>query len=145
MKILILGAGQVGGTLATHLASETLDITLVDLDEVRLRELRSRLDIRTVAGWASHPQVLREAGAEDADMLIAVTGSDEVNMVACQVSYSMFRTPAQDRPGALGRLRQRKVPVRRRAHAGGCVHQPRAGGDRQRPIALGKPRRPAGS
>ena len=93
MKILILGAGQVGGTLATHLASETLDITLVDLDEVRLRELRSRLDIRTVAGWASHPQVLREAGAEDADMLIAVTGSDEVNMVACQVSYSMFRTP----------------------------------------------------
>lgn len=93
MKILILGAGQVGGTLATHLASETLDITLVDLDEVRLRELRSRLDIRTVAGWASHPHVLREAGAEDADMLIAVTGSDEVNMVACQVSYSMFRTP----------------------------------------------------
>ena len=93
MKILILGAGQVGGTLATHLASETFDITLVDLDEVRLRELRSRLDIRTVAGWASHPQVLRDAGAEDADMLIAVTGSDEVNMVACQVSYSMFRTP----------------------------------------------------
>ncbi|MCY4212583.1 MAG: Trk system potassium transporter TrkA [Gammaproteobacteria bacterium] len=93
MKILILGAGQVGGTLATHLASETLDITLVDLDEVRLRELRSRLDIRTVVGWASHPHVLREAGAEDADMLIAVTGSDEVNMVACQVSYSMFRTP----------------------------------------------------
>ncbi len=93
MKILILGAGQVGGTLATHLASETLDITLVDLDEVRLRELRSRLDIRTVVGWASHPHVLREAGAEDADLLIAVTGSDEVNMVACQVSYSMFRTP----------------------------------------------------
>ncbi len=93
MKILILGAGQVGGTLATHLASETLDITLVDLDELRLRELRSRLDIRTVVGWASHPDVLREAGAEDADMLIAVTGSDEVNMVACQVSYSMFRTP----------------------------------------------------
>ena len=96
MKILILGAGQVGGTLAHHLvneANEGFDITVVDRDEMRLRELRTRLDIQTVLGWASHPDVLRQAGAEDADMLVAVTGSDEVNMVACQVSYSMFRTP----------------------------------------------------
>ncbi len=96
MKILILGAGQVGGTLAHHLVNEAsagFDITLVDRDEARLRELRTRLDIQTVLGWASHPNVLRRAGAEDADMLLAVTGSDEVNMMACQVSYSMFRTP----------------------------------------------------
>ena len=92
MKILILGAGKVGGTLAEHLANEAFDITVVDSDASRLRELRDRLDIQTVAGWASHPDVLRSAGAEDADMLIAVTGSDEVNMVACQVCYSTFRT-----------------------------------------------------
>ena len=93
VKILILGAGQVGGTLAAHLANEAFDITVVDRDEALLRELRSRLDISTVAGYAAHPDVLRRAGGEDADMLVAVTGSDEVNMVACQVSYSMFRTP----------------------------------------------------
>ena len=92
MKILILGGGKVGGTLAEHLANEAFDITVVDTDRARLRELRDRLDIQTVTGWASHPHVLREAGAEDADLLIAVTGSDEVNMVACQVCYSTFRT-----------------------------------------------------
>jgi len=95
MKILILGAGQVGGTLAEHLASEAFDITLVDRDPNRLRDLRDRIDIQTVQGLASHPDVLRRAGADDADMLIAVTNSDEVNMVACQVCYSLFRTPTK--------------------------------------------------
>ena len=95
MNILILGAGQVGGTLAEHLASEAFDITVVDVDGDRLRELRDRLDIRTIHGYASRPDVLREAGAPDADMLIAVTPNDEVNMVACQVCYSMFRTPTK--------------------------------------------------
>ena len=93
MKILILGAGQVGGTLAENLAKENSDVTIVDADAGRLRELRDRLDIQTVEGMASHPDVLRRAGAEDADLLVAVTNSDEVNMVACQVSYSLFRTP----------------------------------------------------
>lgn len=93
MKILILGGGQVGATLAEHLANEAFDITVVDHDEERLAELRDRLDIQTVAGWASHPDVLRRGGVEDADLLIAVTGSDEVNMVACQVAYTHFRTP----------------------------------------------------
>ncbi len=93
MKILILGAGKVGGTLAAHLAGEAFDITVVDRDGELLRELRNRLDVQTVVGSASHPDVLRQAGAEDAEILVAVTGSDEVNMVACQVSYSMFRTP----------------------------------------------------
>lgn len=95
MKILILGAGQVGGTLADNLANEGFDITLVDSSAAALEELRNKLDIQTVQGWGSHPDVLRRAGADDADMLIAVTSSDEVNMVACQVCYSLFRTPTK--------------------------------------------------
>ena len=95
MKIIILGAGQVGGTLAENLAGEQNDITVVDMDADRLIELSDRLDIGTINGHGSYPSVLRQAGAEDADMLIAVTNSDEVNMVACQVAYSMFRTPTK--------------------------------------------------
>ncbi len=95
MKILIIGAGQVGGTLAANLASEDFDITLVDHDTAVLSELRDKLDIQTICGPGSHPDVLRRAGADDADMLIAVTSSDEVNMVACQVCYSLFRTPTK--------------------------------------------------
>ncbi|HDS0921288.1 TPA: Trk system potassium transporter TrkA [Pseudomonas putida] len=95
MKIIILGAGQVGGTLAEHLASEANDITVVDTDGERLRDLGDRLDIRTVQGRGSLPTVLRQAGADDADMLVAVTNSDETNMVACQVAYSLFHTPTK--------------------------------------------------
>jgi trk system potassium uptake protein TrkA len=90
VKILILGAGQVGGTLAESLAQEAFDITLVDIDGERLQDLGMRLDIQTIEGSASHPNVLRKAGADDADMLIAVTSSDEINMVACQVCYSLL-------------------------------------------------------
>ena len=93
MKILILGAGQTGGSLAEHLANEAFDITLVDHDEQRLKDLKDRLDIRTVHGHASRPDTLLAAGADDVDMLVAVTNSDEVNMVACQVCYSLFQTP----------------------------------------------------
>ena len=95
MKIIILGAGQVGGTLAEHLASEANDITVVDTDGERLRALGDRLDIRTIQGRGSFPTVLRQAGADDADMLVAVTNSDETNMVACQVAYSLFHTPTK--------------------------------------------------
>lgn len=95
MKIIILGAGQVGGNLAAELASEANDITVVDTDGIRLRELGDRLDIRTVFGRGSFPTVLRQAGADDADMLIAVTSSDETNMIACQVAYTLFRTPTK--------------------------------------------------
>ena len=95
MKIIILGAGQVGSSLAENLASEANDITLVDNDEAALRALQDRLDIRAVAGVASYPDVLQAAGAEDADMLIAVTDSDETNMVACQVAYTIFHTPTK--------------------------------------------------
>jgi trk system potassium uptake protein TrkA len=95
MKIIILGAGQVGGTLAGHLASEKNDIVLIDKDSNLLRELQDRLDIATIAGHGSHPGVLERAGAKDADILLAVTDSDEINMAACQVAHSLFRTPTK--------------------------------------------------
>lgn len=95
MKIIILGAGQVGGTLAEHLAGEANDITIVDTDAERLRKLGDRLDIRTIVGKASFPTVLRQAGADDADMLVAVTNSDETNMIACQVAFTLFHTPTK--------------------------------------------------
>jgi trk system potassium uptake protein TrkA len=95
MKIIILGAGQVGGTLAEHLANEQNDITVVDTDGDKLRVLQDRLDIGTVTGEASHPNTLLKAGAEDADMLVAVTNSDEINMMACQVAHTLFHTPTK--------------------------------------------------
>lgn len=95
MKITILGAGQVGGTLAEYLAHENNDITVVDIDGAKLHELGTRLDIRTVVGHASYPMVLRQAGCEDADLLVAVTNADEVNMIACQVAHTLFRTPTK--------------------------------------------------
>ncbi|HHO3379687.1 TPA: Trk system potassium transporter TrkA [Morganella morganii] len=93
MKIIILGAGQVGGTLAENLVDENNDITVVDTNPDRLRQLQDKFDLRVINGAGSHPRVLREAGAEDADMLVAVTNSDETNMIACQVAYSLFNTP----------------------------------------------------
>jgi len=95
MKIIILGAGQVGATLAENLAGEENEITLVDIDSDRLHELQDQHDLQVVSGHCSHPDILRQAGAEDADMVIAVTRSDEVNMMACQVAYSIFNTPTK--------------------------------------------------
>ena len=80
MKIIIIGAGQVGGTLAENLAGEKNEITLIDSDQEILAELQDRLDLQVVCGIGSHPDVLKKAGAQDADMLIAVTNSDESNM-----------------------------------------------------------------
>ena len=95
MKIIILGAGQVGSSSADILAGEANDVTLVDIDPSLLRTLQDRLDIRTVEGNASHPSILQQAGAEDADLLLAVTNSDEVNMVACSVASAMYDTPTK--------------------------------------------------
>jgi len=95
MKILILGAGQVGSSLAENLASEANDITIVDTNDKTLQQLQDRLDLRTIQGHASHPDIMRAAGAEDADMLVAVTDSDETNMVACQVAATIFHTPTK--------------------------------------------------
>ena len=95
MNIIILGAGQVGSTLAENLAREENDITVVDTHPERLRELQNRIDIGTVLGSASYPDILAQAGAENADMLIAVTNSDEVNLIACQIAYQLFHTPTK--------------------------------------------------
>jgi len=118
MKIIILGAGQVGSSVAANLASEANDITIVDVDVELLRELQDRLDIRTVVGEASYPDVLLRAGAEDAEMILAVTNSDETNMVACQIAYSLFRTPtkiarvrARDYLGYPGLFRPESIPI----------------------------------
>lgn len=83
----------MGSSVAHNLASESNDITVVDSDDQLLQDLQDRLDIRTVAGNATHPELLLRAGADDADMIIAVTNSDEVNMIACQVCYTLFHTP----------------------------------------------------
>ncbi len=95
MNIIILGAGQVGSSVAENLSSEANDITLVDMNVTLLDELSDRLDIQTVVGHASHPDVLKQAGISDADMLVAVTNSDETNIVACQVAHSLFHTPTK--------------------------------------------------
>ena len=93
MKVIILGAGQVGATVAESLVSEQNDITVVDVEPARLRALQDRFDLRTVTGSASHPAVLEEAGIDDADLLIAVTQSDETNLVACKLAARMFNVP----------------------------------------------------
>ncbi|SFK80534.1 trk system potassium uptake protein TrkA [Nitrosomonas aestuarii] len=95
MKIIILGAGQVGSSVAESLVSEANDITMVDVDSERLSLLQDRLDLRAVVGNASHPSVLVSAGAEDADMILAVTEHDETNLVSCKLAASMFNTPTK--------------------------------------------------
>lgn len=95
MKIIVLGAGQVGVTVARNLALEDNEVTVVDTDAAILEELENNSDLRTVNGPASYPEILRLAGAEDADMIIAATDSDETNIVAIQIAYTLFRTPAK--------------------------------------------------
>ena len=110
MKIIIRGAGQVGRSVANALASEANDITVVDQNAELLIDLQNRLDLNTVKGHAAQPDVLRKAGAEDADMILAVTNSDETNMVACQVAYTIFHTPTKiARVRAQGYLDQPKL------------------------------------
>ncbi len=95
MKIIILGAGQVGSSIAEILSRENNDITLIDRDRGLLNSLQDKMDIRTIVGEASSPEVMIQAGADDVDLLLAVTNSDEVNMVACQVAHTLFKTPTK--------------------------------------------------
>jgi len=92
MKIIIVGAGQVGGTLAENLVGENNEISIVDTDGEKLRELQDKMDLQVVVGQGCHPDVLRQAGAEDADMVIAVTSDDATNMITCQICSSLFNT-----------------------------------------------------
>ena len=92
MKIIIIGAGQVGGTLAENLVGERNDITLIDTNADILHELQEKMDLQVVIGNGSHPDVLMQAGAEDAELVIAVSSDDATNMIACQICYSLFNT-----------------------------------------------------
>ena len=95
MRIIILGAGQVGASVAEALASEINDVTVVDQSSPCLAQLSDRLDVRTVTGNAALPSVLRSAGIEDAEMLVAVTQSDQTNLVACKIARHMFNVPTR--------------------------------------------------
>lgn len=90
MRVIVCGAGQVGSTIARHLASERIDVTVIDSDPAQAQRVDESYDVRGIVGHASHPEVLERAGAANADMLIAVTRFDEVNMVACEVAYALF-------------------------------------------------------
>ena len=93
MKVIICGAGQVGWQIANHLAGERNEVTIVDFNPELVRRATDTLDVRGIAGFASYPDVLEKAGAKDADMIIAATQSDEINMVTCQVAHSVFGVP----------------------------------------------------
>lgn len=95
MKIIILGAGQVGASVAEALASEDNDITVVDQSALNLAQLADRLDVRTVTGNAALPSVLRSAGIQHTEMLVAVTQSDQTNLIACKLARNLFSVPTR--------------------------------------------------
>jgi trk system potassium uptake protein TrkA len=109
MKIIILGAGSVGGTLAKNLVGEQNEITIVDTNADKLHVLQDKMDLQVVNGQGSHPDVLQKAGAEDADMVIAVTSDDATNMVACQIAFTLFHTPTK-----IARIRSEKILAHRK-------------------------------
>lgn len=95
MKIIICGAGQVGFNIARHLATDNNDVTVIERSTALIDKIRSSLDVQVIQGHASHPDMLEQAGTADADMIIAVTQADEVNMVACQIAHSLFDVPTK--------------------------------------------------
>ncbi|HEX4024719.1 MAG TPA: Trk system potassium transporter TrkA [Steroidobacteraceae bacterium] len=117
MKILILGAGQVGRTAAYHLSREPAnEVTVVDQSEDVLRDLQDRLDVRAVAGNGSYPNVLEAAGIADTDILVALTSSDEVNMIACEIAHTLYRTPTK-----IARIRAPEYTSRAQLFAEGAL------------------------
>ena len=95
MNVLILGAGEVGFGIAQRLATEGNDVVVIDTDAERLQRVADTMDVKTITGFAAHPSVLKQAGAANADLLIAATTNDEVNMLACQVAHSLFKVPTK--------------------------------------------------
>lgn len=95
MKVIICGAGQVGYGIAERLSAEQNDVTVIDVSTTLIDAIRDSLDVKGIVGHGAHPDLLAQAGAEDADMIIAVTLYDEVNMVACQVAHSIFKVPTK--------------------------------------------------
>ena len=101
MKSIVCGAGVVGQSIAGSLAKEGLDVTVIDESQEAIRKISDTLDVKTIVGAASAPSILESAGARDCDILIAVTKSDETNMIACQIGYSLFNIPIK-----ISRIRQ---------------------------------------
>ena len=95
MQVIVCGAGQVGSNIARYLSSENADVTVIDQSPELVQKLVESLDVKGLVGFASHPDVLERAGAADADMVIAVTYADEVNMVACQICHTLFEVPTK--------------------------------------------------
>ena len=95
MRIIVCGAGLVGSSIARQLASENNDVTIIDQSPETIQKMNETLDVRAIEGYASHPNVLEQAGARDAEMIVAVTQNDEINMVACQVAHSLFEVPTK--------------------------------------------------
>ncbi len=125
MKIIILGAGRVGESVADSLVSERNDITVIDTDAERLRDLQARFDLRGVVGSGIEPAVLAEAGARDTDLLIACAAQDETNLVCCKMAQLLFNIPTRiARVRSLG-FRVRYPAAGRRRFCGGPHHLPR--------------------
>ena len=101
MRVIICGAGQVGYNIASYLSREDNDITVIDQNQAAINKVNDTLDVNAILGHAAQPDTLAAAGANDADMVIAVTHTDEVNMVACQVAHSLFNVPRK-----IARIRQ---------------------------------------
>ena len=145
MKVIICGAGQVGWQIARHLSGERNDVTVVDSNPDLVRRATDTLDVQGIAGFASYPDVLDRAGARDADMIIAATYSDEVNMVTCQVAHSVFginRKIARIAQPVLSAVDLfRPLPPGPHAHRRG--DQPRTGSGLRRPAAALGARRPS--
>ena len=95
MKVIVCGAGQVGYNIAKQLAAEQHEVTVVDNSASLIKRVSEQLDVRSIVGHASRPDVLQQAGARNCDMLVAVTLADEVNMMACQVAHSLFEVPVK--------------------------------------------------
>ncbi|MGE4372857.1 MAG: Trk system potassium transporter TrkA [Xanthobacter sp.] len=95
MRVVICGAGQVGFGIAERLAAEQNDVSIIDSDARQIQMVTEQLDVRGIVGWGAHPDVLARAGIDQADMIIAVTLHDEVNMVACQVAHALFNVPTK--------------------------------------------------
>ena len=91
MKVIICGAGKVGTSIAKHLVAQKNDVTVIDRSDDLINKLREKVDLKTIVGSASNPSVLKEAGGENADMIIAVTLQDEINMVACQMAHTFLK------------------------------------------------------
>ena len=146
MKIIILGAGQVGRTAAYHLSREEAnDVTVVDTNEEILRDLQDRLDIRTVNGNAASPRILEAAGIAGTDILVALTNSDEVNMLACQIAWTLYRTPKKIARVRSADYTERDKLFGENARGGRRLDQPRATGHRVRGAADPLSRRAAGA